>query len=244
MNRIDLTKLDRRTVFGIGLGVFSVVILVAGLFGVVSALTADDVQLPEEGSIENILGSADGGEQVSGASEGIPDPPPGPSPVRMSVPQIYIDAPVITMGLIPDTNTPEVPDRPDQVAWYNFSATAGVGNNAVFTGHVDWQTRTGAPIPGVFYRLRELRIGDEITVTREDGSVLAYRVTGNVATAYDDPNVSRAMGRTSRDVLTLITCGGSWIKDPSKENGGNYSHRIIVRAERVEEVPAAAAVGE
>lgn len=225
-----------------GLGLFSVVILIAGLFGVVSALTTDDVQLPEQGSIEDILQPEDVGDQVSGAPEDSPEPPPGPPPVRMSIPRIYIDAPVITMGLIPDTNVPEVPGRPDQVAWYNFSAAPGVNNNAVFTGHVDWQTQAGAPIPGVFYRLRELRIGEEISITLEDGAVLAYRVTGNVAAAYDDPNVSRAMGRTSRDVLTLITCGGSWINDPSKDNGGNYSHRIIVRAEKVEDAAAAAAL--
>jgi sortase (surface protein transpeptidase) len=46
------------------------------------------------------------------------------------------------------------------------------------------------------------------------------------------------MRLTNKDVITLITCGGSWINDPSKDNGGNYSHRIIVRAERVTEAVA------
>jgi LPXTG-site transpeptidase (sortase) family protein len=128
---------------------------------------------------------------------------------------------------------PLVPERGDQVAWYNFSATPGQSDNAVFSGHVDWQTQDGDPIPGVFYRLRELTLGDSISVTLEDGRVLEYRVTGNVATDYNDPNVVRSMNSTTRDVITLITCGGSWLANPAEHNGGVYSHRIIVRAELV-----------
>jgi LPXTG-site transpeptidase (sortase) family protein len=97
---------------------------------------------------------------------------------------------------------------------------------------VDWYY-WGMPVEGVFYHLRELQIGDEITLDLEDGSQLRYRVTGNVATAYDDPNVVDVMDPTSKDVVTLITCGGTWQRDYSNPNGGNYSHRVIVRAERV-----------
>jgi sortase (surface protein transpeptidase) len=81
--------------------------------------------------------------------------------------------------------------------------------------------------------LRELKIGDEIDITLHTGDTIRYKVTGNVATAYSDPNVGKAMGSTTKDVVTLITCGGSWVNNPSEENGGNYSHRVIVRAERV-----------
>jgi LPXTG-site transpeptidase (sortase) family protein len=115
-----------------------------------------------------------------------------------------------------------------------------MGSNAVFSGHVDWQTPEGAPIPGVFYRLRELKLGDAISVTLEDGRVLEYRVTGNIASSYDDPNLLRLMASTKKDVVTLITCGGSWVADGSEETGGNYSHRVLVRAELVPP-PAAAA---
>jgi hypothetical protein len=34
------------------------------------------------------------------------------------------------------------------------------------------------------------------------------------------------------DALALITCGGTWQRDPESRYRGNYSHRIIVRAER------------
>jgi LPXTG-site transpeptidase (sortase) family protein len=135
------------------------------------------------------------------------------------------------MGL-DDEKYPQVPDSGSEVAWYTFSGRPGGGGNAVFSGHVDWYY-WDTPGKGVFYHLRELQIGDEVAVALEDGSELRYRVTGNVATAYDDPNVLDVMAPTSRDVITLITCGGTWRKDYSNPNGGNYSHRVIVRAERV-----------
>jgi len=160
----------------------------------------------------------------------------------MTIKRIGIEAPVVSMGFVEGTTQPDVPKAAHEVAWYNYGPAPGLNNNAVFSGHVDWQTRTGQPIPGVFYRLRELQIGDPITVELEDGTVIEYRVTGNVATKYDDPNVVRVMERTSKDVITLITCGGAWVNDPSKDTGGNYTHRIIVRAERVTDGGAAAAV--
>jgi LPXTG-site transpeptidase (sortase) family protein len=217
---------DRRAAIGAIILVASAVVLAVGLFGIFSAVFGGTPDLPSQGTISEIVGDA------GGAASPAPAGPPASAPVRFEIPRLYIDAPVVTLG-VDGTNTPQVPDRPDQVAWYNFSAAVGRGGNAVFAGHVDWQTRSGAPIPGVFYRLRELKIGDPMDITLEDGARVEYRVTGNVATAYNDPNVVKAMDGTANDVITLITCGGSWIKDPSKEFGGNYSHRVIVRAERV-----------
>jgi LPXTG-site transpeptidase (sortase) family protein len=243
MKRLNAPAVDRRLALGAGLCVLSLAFIAVGLFAVVSALTDDPVQLPSEGSIEDILQEGDAESvppdgDISIIDPGAPPPPTGPAPVRMGIPALSIDAPVSAMGFEPGTDIPAVPERAELVAWYTFSAAPAVGNNAVFTGHVDWQTRTGAPIPGVFYRLRELRIGDVITVALENGTSAQYRVTGNVATKYDDPNVIGVMRLTNKDVITLITCGGSWINDPSKDNGGNYSHRIIVRAERVTEAVA------
>jgi LPXTG-site transpeptidase (sortase) family protein len=161
----------------------------------------------------------------------------------MSISRIGVDSPVVQMGFEEGTNIPAVPASASEVAWYEFTPAPGLTSNAVFTGHVDWQTRTGQPIPGAFYRLRELTIGDEIRISLEDGRDLRYIVTGNVATKYDDPNVVRAMQLTARDVVTLITCGGTWVNDPSKDAGGNYSHRIVVRAELVTETVSAPEAG-
>lgn len=231
MSRL-LLRLDRRLLAGGLVLVASLAMLGLGLFSILAALGDSGVDLPQEGSIEEIAAqSVTGDGSAAGGAEAVR----GPAPVRVSIPRLYLDAPVIVMGL-DENRIPQVPQRPDQVAWYDFSATPGRGGNAVFSGHVDWRTRQGDAIPGVFYRLRELEIGDTVELTLEDGTQLQYRVTGNVATLYDDPNVVKAMQATSRDVITLITCGGSWVRDPREALGGNYSHRVVVRAERVEGV--------
>lgn len=231
MSRL-LSRLDRRLLAGGLVLAASLVMLGLGLFSILAALGDSGVDLPQEGSIEEIAAQSVSGD---GSAAGVDEAARGPAPVRVGIPRLYLDAPVITMGL-DENRIPQVPQRPDQVAWYDFSAAPGRGGNAVFSGHVDWQTRQGDGIPGVFYRLRELEIGDVVEVTLEDGTQLQYRVTGNVATLYDDPNVVKAMQATSRDVITLITCGGTWVRDPGEPLGGNYSHRVVVRAERVQGV--------
>ena len=222
--RQRLSKIDRRlAVTGLVL-LASTALLLVGLVSILVAL-GDNVGLPTEGSLEQILSES----TPSTASEG--GRPEGPAPTRIAIPQIGVDATVLALGRDPGNN-PGVPDSGGDVAWYTFTAPPGRGNNAVFSGHVDWYY-WGQPGEGVFYHLRELQIGDEITVGLEDGAQLRYRVTGNVAVAYDDPDIGRVMDPTSNDVVTLITCGGTWLRDYSNPNGGNYSHRVVVRAERV-----------
>jgi LPXTG-site transpeptidase (sortase) family protein len=234
---------DRRLILGVAISGISLLLMSIGLFAVVSALTTDSVQLPSQGSIQDIVSGNSSDGSVSALPGAQPTPRSGPKPVRLTISRIEVDAPVIELNVEPGTTNPAVPSQGEQVAWYDFSATPGLSGNAVFAGHVDWQTANGQPIAGAFYRLRELHIGDDITVALEDGSTLEYRVTGNVAVKYDDPNVVKAMGATSKDVLTLITCGGTWQKNRAEENGGNYSHRIIVRAERVTDAAPTPATG-
>jgi LPXTG-site transpeptidase (sortase) family protein len=222
--RERLGKIDRRlAVTGLVL-LASTALLLVGLVSILVALGSDNVDLPNEGSLEQILS-----QSTTSTSEG--RLPEGPAPIRIGIPKVGVDATVLALGRDRKGN-PSVPDSGRDVAWYTFTAPPGRGNNAVFSGHVDWYY-WGDPGEGVFYHLRELQIGDEITVDLVDGRQLRYRVIGNVAVPYDDPDVGRVMDPTSNDVVTLITCGGTWLRDYSNPNGGNYSHRVIVRAERV-----------
>lgn len=226
--RQRFAKIDRRlTVTGLVV-LASSLLLIIGLVSIFTALGDDNVDLPSEGSLEEILQEHEPGQASDGSAPGAVE---GPRPVRISIPRIGIDAPVTAMGL-DSRNYPEVPNSGSDVAWYTFSAPPGTGSNAVFSGHVDW-FYWGMPGEGVFYHVRELEIGDEILLELENHSQLRYAVTGNVAVAYDDPNVVEVMGSTTKDVITLITCGGTWLRDYSNPVGGNYSHRVVVRAERV-----------
>src|SRR5262245_37391108 len=67
-------------------------------------------------------------------------------PVRMVMPRLAVDAPVVTLGVKVDGSM-DSPDGPDPVAWYDFSPTPGNPGNAVFAGHRDWHTG----VTGVFW---------------------------------------------------------------------------------------------
>jgi LPXTG-site transpeptidase (sortase) family protein len=231
MMRSLFSRLDRSIALGVGVLVASLALLAVAFVSIFAALNNDGANLPEEGTLQEILGETAPGA-VQGDVNGLDLGPLPAPPTRLAIPRLYIDAPVVTMGLDGEGN-PQVPDRPDQVAWYNFAAAPGQRSNAVLSGHVDWQTQSRQPIPGVFYRLRELELGDKMTISLEDGTKLEYRVTGNVATAYEDPNISKAMSHTSKEVITLITCGGTWVRSGRGPFGGSYSHRVLVRAERL-----------
>jgi LPXTG-site transpeptidase (sortase) family protein len=234
--RERLRNVDRKVAIAGLILAGSTLLLVIGLVSILIAVNDDNVGLPSEGSLEDILD-----EHQGVTSYGvIADREARVPPVRLAIPRINVDAPVVPKGL-DSQHYPEVPDSGSDVAWYTFSDPPGRGSNAVFSGHVDWIYWEMA-LEGVFYHLRELQLGDEIRVDMDDGESYLYRVTGNVAVGYDDPNVVQVMEPTSKDVITLITCGGSWIKDYSAV-GGNYSHRVIVRAERVQEDFAAGTTG-
>jgi LPXTG-site transpeptidase (sortase) family protein len=224
-------RVDRGVALGAGVLVASLALLAISIVSIFAALNNDGADLPDEGSLQEIIDSQQPAPGAITTSQFDLGPLPSP-PTRLAIPRLYIDAPIVTMGFGAD-RYPEVPGRPDQVAWYNFSAAPGQRSNAVMSGHVDWQSSSGAPIPGVFYRLRALEIGDTVVITLEDGTRMEYRITGNVATAYDDPNVLKAMDYTPKEVITLITCGGTWLNTGQGPFGGSYSHRVLVRAERV-----------
>jgi LPXTG-site transpeptidase (sortase) family protein len=144
-------------------------------------------------------------------------------PVRLTIPAIGVDAAVSVKGLRPD-GFMDVPNGPEDVAWYTFTARPGMSGNAVISGHLDYHNYGKA----VFWRLKELRDGDVVEVRLEDGSVLRYRVFLTVSYDARLAPVPEIIGPTSKEVVTLITCGGTFDSDAR-----NYSHRLVVRAERI-----------
>jgi LPXTG-site transpeptidase (sortase) family protein len=118
----------------------------------------------------------------------------------------------------------QVPDSPEEVAWYDFAGRPGEGANIVLSGHVDYHGYG----PAVFARLRDLTPGDIVEVRLEDGSAHEYVVTQSVAYEAQGAPIEEIVGPTSRETVTLITCDGTF-------NGASlgYSHRLVVRAERL-----------
>jgi hypothetical protein len=113
-------------------------------------------------------------------------------PVRVQIPSIGVDSELVDLGL-QDDGTLEVPSTP------------GERGPAVIAGHVDW-----AGSPGVFADLRDVAVGDQISVLREDGSTAVFRV-GEVGRYPKDAFPTAAVyGDLDHAALRVITCGGDF----------------------------------
>ncbi|MEV4638419.1 class F sortase [Actinoplanes sp. NPDC049548] len=139
--------------------------------------------------------------------EGLPDPfrtakpqLSGP-PTRLRVAALGIDTALETLHLGADGEL--VPPKGDERAgWYADGTVPGDVGPAVLAGHVD--SRSG---PAVFYRLRELDVGDRIEVDR-GGAKVMFTVTGTAWYPKRDFPTDRVYGPTPDRQLRLITCGG------------------------------------
>lgn len=132
---------------------------------------------------------------------------PATRPVSLSVPAIRVSAPVTPVGRAKDGSVDVPPlSRHDQTGWYDRGPVPGEPGRAIIVGHVD--TKRG---PAVFYRLRDLKPGDRIEVTRSDRSVVIFKV--DTVEFFDKDNLpaDRVYGDTGPSGLRLITCGGEWV---------------------------------
>jgi len=133
---------------------------------------------------------------------------------RLVIPSIDVDASIIAVG-VDGSGAMGTPSNGWDVGWYDFSALPGQPGNSVMTGHVDYYDVGAA----VFWRLRDLGSGDEVAI---------YQVTEVESYDAGTAPLDAIIGPTTDDVLTLITCDGSF--NPSMRE---YDHRLVVRAELV-----------
>jgi Sortase domain len=145
-----------------------------------------------------------------------------PVPVRLEIARIGVSAGMQRLGRAAD-GTVEVPEGPhkwDTAGWYAGGTRPGDPGSAVILGHVD--SKRG---PAVFFRLRELRRGDEIDVARADGSTIRFMVE-RVA-QYDKQRfpTDEVYYPTLTPALRLVTCGGEF-----DATVGHYRSNVIVFA--------------
>ena len=143
-------------------------------------------------------------------------------PVRVQIPAIGVDSVLMRLGALAD-GTMEVPPVGFPAGWYSNAPTPGELGPAILAGHVDWGGR-----PGVFYRLRDLKSGDEITVDRQDGSVAVFRVTRVEQFPKNDFPTGLVYGDIDHAGLRVITCGGAFDR-----RARSYESNIVVFADLV-----------
>jgi Sortase domain len=145
-----------------------------------------------------------------------------PVPVRLEIPSIGVSTSLQRLGRDGHgaVEVPSGPGRWEQAGWYAPGTRPGDPGSAVILGHVD--SKAG---PAVFYRLRELRPGDDITVIRADGRAVHFGV--DRAEQYPKRRfpTDEVYYPTLTPALRLVTCGGAF-----DQAWGHYRDNVIVFA--------------
>ncbi len=132
-------------------------------------------------------------------------------------------ATLVRKELGPDAVLP-VPDDLGEATWWGAGLDAPSGAS-VFAGHVNWQGRTGP-----FAELWDVRVGEQVTVTDDDGTTFAYSVAQIITLGKNElpARATELFGQSGPHRLVLVTCGGRWL-------GGTtgYAENRVVIAEPV-----------
>ncbi len=144
------------------------------------------------------------------------------SPVSLTIPLIGVKTNLITLGLAAGGSM-QVPASTTVAGWYTGSPRPGAIGSSIIVGHVD--NKTG---PGVFYRLPELKRGDDVYVKRTDGTTAEFRVTEVQTYPKDHFPTDTVYGPTPDAELRLITCGGAF-----DSTTRHYLSNIIVYATQI-----------
>ncbi|MER7823929.1 class F sortase [Streptomyces sp. NPDC096097] len=148
---------------------------------------------------------------------------PASEPVRVRIPSAGVDtSPVLRLGLAAD-GTVEVPSAADadRIGWYTKGVTPGQTGPAVLIGHFD--TARG---PAVLKDVSRVRTGEEITISRADGTTAVFRVRELEQVDKKHFPTAKVYGDTARPELRVITCGG-------EITGGHRPDNIILYADLV-----------
>lgn len=137
-----------------------------------------------------------------------------PPALRISIPSIGVDAPVVELGTVRNEKGELVWETAKHAVGHHIgTANPGERGNVVMSGHIS------SPVRGegnVFANLPDLKVGETVTV-QTASQTYRYRVADRRVV---DPSEISVMGPTSAQTLTLITCFPDWI----------YSHRLVVTA--------------
>lgn len=161
----------------------------------------------------------------------------GITPTRIKIPSMDIDTGVIPVGIL-DNGEMEVPEETDVTGWFDRGVKPGARGNAVIAGHVD--SKEG---PAIFFYLKDIEIGETITVFDENGKEKTFKVKAKESYKNEEAPIEKIFGPSSERNLNLITCTGTFNYDEHL-----YPDRLVIYTELVEDeenepYPAPAAPG-
>jgi sortase (surface protein transpeptidase) len=129
-------------------------------------------------------------------------------PIRLIIPAIGVNAFVESVGTQSNGDLATPTHNPwEDAGWYNLGPHPGERGSAVIDGHLD---RPGG-FPAVFWRLRNMHVGDEAVVMNMAGKTLHFRVTRIVLYTPQEAPLQDIFGNRGGIFLNLVTCAGDWI---------------------------------
>ena len=141
------------------------------------------------------------------------------------VPSVGINAHMENVG-IDSAGNMDVPPHLAYVGWYEYGTQIGDVGSAVIAGHVD----NGLGFPAVFFKLKQLKVGDDVFVTANRTDQLHFVVTDvsnyPLVTA---PSDSIFNDKSGDRIIRLITCD----KVMRSDGTYGYDNRIVVTAKLV-----------
>ncbi len=207
--------------------VATVVLLLVGTGFLVAGLQGNHRALVDPPASQIAPTSTDNGAASAPTSSAAVTVVARSTPVELRVPAIGLTVPLSGLGLNPD-RTVEVPTDFQRPGWFSLGPSPGQQGSAVILGHVD--SYRG---PAVFFRLRTLKKGDEVSVALADGAVTHFVVT-EVATYLKDAFPAQLVyGPHGSSALQLVTCGGEF--DPVARS---YRSNVVAFTSFVSSTPA------
>lgn len=157
----------------------------------------------------------------SGRLSDLPAAEPTVAPVRLRLPGLGLDVPIVAVGVAADGQM-EVPADVDDVGWYRFGPQPGQPGHAVVAGHVDDREQGLGP----FRQLVDLAEGDDVVVTAADGTRTRWRVSARRTIDKAALEADDIFSRTGPPRLVLVTCGGEFDADAR-----SYRSNVVVVAD-------------
>ncbi|HYF05510.1 MAG TPA: class F sortase [Patescibacteria group bacterium] len=133
------------------------------------------------------------------------------TPLQLTIPSLRVRTLVEQTGLT-EQGALAVPGDSRVVGWYNKTGPL------VFVSHNIWKG-----VKGIFYDLKDLKVGSEVQVQNSDGSRDIYVIDRIEPFNKDAFPTELVYSRTEKKTLRLITCHGP-IED------GRYTQNLIVFA--------------
>ncbi|MEV8021671.1 class F sortase [Streptomyces sp. NPDC086554] len=162
-------------------------------------------QAPPARSAEQ--GGTEGGRTPAAGSGGAVAALDRSVPQKVAIPSLGVSSGLETLGQNGD-GAMTTPKNPDLAGWYEPGPTPGSRGPAVIAGHVTWN---GAD--AVFKKLKTMRAGDTVEVTRADGKTATFTVDRVEEYPKKEFPTLEVYKNIDHAGLRLITCGGEFDAD-------------------------------